>query len=69
MYACLIASMQNTEQLPRVSKESGVNIITGTSYYVDAAVPPDVKSLSVQEVHVHLMRPGIGRNASFAMSD
>ena len=42
--------LQSTEHLPRISKESGVNIIVGTSYYVDAFVPPDAKLLSVQEV-------------------
>ena len=44
--------LQNVEELPRISRESGVNIIAGTSYYVDAAVPDDVKLLSVQEVRL-----------------
>ena len=42
--------LQNAEELPRISRESGVNIIAGTSYYVHAFVPDDVKLLSVQEV-------------------
>ena len=42
--------LQCPEHLPRISKESGVNIITGTSYYVDSFVAPDAKLLSVQEV-------------------
>ncbi|CAI8030938.1 Phosphotriesterase-related protein [Geodia barretti] len=45
-----IGIRRSTEHLPRISKESGVNIIVGTSYYVDAFVPPDAKLLSVQEL-------------------
>ena len=41
------------EQLRRISRESGVNIITGTSYYIDSTVPEEAKLLSVQEVHVY----------------
>ena len=42
--------LQKTEHLPRISKESGVNIIIGTSFYVDAFEPPSTKHMSIQEV-------------------
>ena len=45
--------LQSTEHLPRISKESGVNIIVGTSYYVDAFAPAGAKLLSVQEVSTY----------------
>ena len=47
MYMCML---QGTEHLPQISRESGVNIIAGTSYYIDAFVPPDAKMMNVQEV-------------------
>ena len=40
------------EALPRISLESGVNVIVGTSFYVDPFIPEDVKLLSVEEVNV-----------------
>ena len=51
MYMCML---QGTEHLPHISRESGVNIIAGTSYYFDKFISPDDKMLSVQEVHVHV---------------
>ena len=38
------------EVLPRISQQSGVNVIVGTSFYVDSFIPEDVKLLSVEEV-------------------
>ena len=46
--------LQSTEHLPRISKETGVNIIIGTGFYVDASVSPDTKMLSVQEVQIYM---------------
>ena len=46
---CIIM-LQGTEHPPQISRESGVNIIAGTSYYIDAFVPPDAKMMNVQEV-------------------
>jgi phosphotriesterase-related protein len=45
-----IGIRHSTEHLPRISKETGVNIIIGTGFYVDASVSPDTKMLSVQEL-------------------
>lgn len=42
------------EALPQISRESGVNIITGTGYYIDAFLPEDVKLLSTHEVGLSL---------------
>ena len=36
--------------LPEISRESGVNIIVGTGYYVDATLPDEVKSMSIEQV-------------------
>lgn len=38
------------EALPQISRESGVNIVMGTGYYVGSFLPEDVKLLTVQEV-------------------
>ena len=38
------------EALPQISRESGVKIVTGTGYYVDAFLSEDVKLLSTKEV-------------------
>ena len=43
------------EALPRISQESGVNVIVGTSFYVDPFIPEDVKLLSVEEVRSKFM--------------
>ena len=51
-YMCML---QGTEHLPQISRESGVNIVAGTSYYFDKFISPDDKMLSVQEVHVLYM--------------
>ena len=40
------------EDLPRISRESGVNMIVGTSFYIDPFIPEDVKLLSVEEVQL-----------------
>ena len=39
------------EALPRISRESGVNVIVGTSFYTDPFIPEDVKLLSAEEVN------------------
>ena len=45
------------EALPQISRESGVNIVTGSGYYLDSFLPEDVKLLSTHEVdtltHTH----------------
>ena len=43
------------EALPQISRESGVNIITGTGYYLDSFLPEDVKLLSTHEVVIHTL--------------
>ena len=39
----------------RISREAGVNIITGTGYYVDALMPEDAKMMSVREVSTSVL--------------
>ena len=43
--------------LPQISRESGVNIVTGTGYYIDSFLSEDAKLLSTHEVesgaHTH----------------
>ena len=38
------------EALPQISRESGVNIVTGTGYYIDSFLSEDAKLLSTHEV-------------------
>ena len=45
-----IGIRKNTKDLPRIARESGVNIIAGTGYYVDALIPEEAKMMTVQEV-------------------
>ena len=40
----------NPEALPQISRESGVNIVTGTGFYIDSFLEEDVKLLSTHEV-------------------
>ena len=42
------------EALPQISRESGVNIVTGTGYYIDAFLTEDVKLLTAHEVSIKL---------------
>lgn len=39
-----------TEDLPQISRESGVNIIMGTGYYVGNYLSEDVKMMTSNEV-------------------
>ena len=39
------------EALPQISRESGVNIVTGTGYYLDYFLPEEAKLFSVHEVN------------------
>lgn len=41
--------------LPEISRESGVNIVVGTGYYVDAVLPDKVKRMSIEQVNYHLV--------------
>ena len=41
----------NTKEVPRIARDSGVNIIIGTGHYFDAFVSDESKELSIQEVH------------------
>ena len=51
-----ITGIRNKPQaLPQISRESGVNIVTGTGYYIDAFLPEDVKLLSTHEVEFYLV--------------
>ena len=47
-----IGIRRNVKDLPKIARESGVNIITGTGYYVDLIVPEDAKMMTVQEVYI-----------------
>ena len=38
------------EALPQISRESGVNIVMGTGYYVGSFLSEDVKLMSTHEV-------------------
>ena len=40
------------KDLTIIARESGVNIITGTGYYVDFTVPEEAKMMTVQEVRI-----------------
>ena len=42
------------KDLPKIARESGVNIITGTGYYVDFTVPEEAKMMTVQEVRIYI---------------
>jgi predicted metal-dependent phosphotriesterase family hydrolase len=41
----------NSELLPEISMKSGVNIILGTAYYVDAFIPGEVKNWTIKQVY------------------
>ena len=43
------------EALPQISRDSGVNIVMGTGYYIDSFLSEDVKLLSTHEVKTHLL--------------
>ena len=40
------------EALPQISRESGVNIVTGTGYYIDSFLSEEAKLLSTHEVEI-----------------
>ena len=46
-----IGIRRKIEYVPKIARESGVNIITGTGYYVDFTVPEEAKMMTVQEIH------------------
>ena len=48
----LMSDRYKPEALPRISQQSRVNVIAGTSFYVDSFIPEDVKLLSVEEVNL-----------------
>ena len=53
------------ELLPRVSSDSGVNIVLGTGYYVEAFQSDEVKAMSVEamaEVMIGEIECGIGES-------
>ena len=48
--------------LPDISRSSGVHIVCGTSYYVDASLPPEVKDMTMDEmaaVMINEVRVGV----------
>ena len=49
-----IGIRRKIEDVPKIARESGVNIITGTGYYVDFTVPEEAKMMTVQEVYIQL---------------
>ena len=38
------------EELPRISKETGLHIVAGTAFYVDPLTPEKVKFMTIEEV-------------------
>ena len=38
------------EELPRISRETGLHIIAGTAFYVDPLIPEEVKLMTIEEV-------------------
>lgn len=38
------------EALPRISQATGLNVITGTGFYVDASLTADIKDMTLYEV-------------------
>ena len=58
-----IGIRKNTKDLPRIARESGVNIIARTGYYVyvDALIPEEAKMMTMEEVRllVHMPRDKI----------
>ena len=38
------------EELPRISKETGLHIVAGTAFYVDPLTPEKVKLMTIEEV-------------------
>ena len=38
------------EELPRISKETGLHIIAGTAFYVDPLTPENIKLMTIEEV-------------------
>ena len=49
MYAC-------REKLPKISQDSGVQIICGTGFYVDCCVPDSVKAMNEREMVDHMIK-------------
>ncbi len=42
------------EDLQHISRETGVNIVMGTGFYVDSFLTEDIKRMSVQEVMIEI---------------
>ena len=42
------------DSLPRISRETGLNIVAGTAFYVEPLMPEEVKMMSVQQVRVFM---------------
>ena len=55
----------NPEALPQISRESGINIVTGTGYYVDSFLSEDTKLLSTHEVEISFTHSLAARTLSF----
>ncbi len=43
------------EMLPVLSEQTGVHIVAGTAFYVDALMSEDIKKMTVEEVCVHVV--------------
>ncbi|CAH1252848.1 PTER [Branchiostoma lanceolatum] len=64
MVECTIVGLErDMNMMKRMAEESGVNIISGTGYYVDAALPQDVHS-ATQEQLVSTMVQDITKGAA-----
>ena len=55
-----------TEELPRIARDSGVNVIAGTGFYFDAFVPEETKMMSVQEVRSIAHIPHVWMKSDFS---
>ena len=51
--ACVCVCRYTPEVLPEIARESGVNVVMGTSYYVDGFIPDEVKNMTVEQVLCH----------------
>lgn len=41
------------EELPKIARDSGVNVVAGTGFYFDAFAPEEAKMMTVQEVSLY----------------
>ena len=46
----LISYRLRREELPRISKETGLHIVAGTAFYVDPLTPENIKLMTIVEV-------------------